>query len=88
MKIETIYYSSHFQRAFRKISSLIQKKAIEKETIFRKDCFDPRLKTHKLQGELSAHWSFSVDYSYRILFEFQKDESVLFTDIGPHSIYQ
>ncbi len=35
-----------------------------------KDAFDPSLKTHKLTGELSDIWSCSIDYHYRILFQF------------------
>ncbi|KKU80487.1 MAG: Plasmid stabilization system [Candidatus Peregrinibacteria bacterium GW2011_GWA2_47_7] len=88
MKIKEIFYSSHFERAFKKLPSAVKKRATAKEKIFRKDCFDECLKTHKLHGELNAFWSFSVDYSYRILFEFHGNASVIFIDIGPHSIYQ
>lgn len=35
--------------------------------------FHPRLHTHKLSGNLSDIWSCSIDYSYRILFEFVTD---------------
>jgi mRNA-degrading endonuclease YafQ of YafQ-DinJ toxin-antitoxin module len=34
------------------------------------DAFDPRLKTHKLTGELAGVWACSADYDLRILFEF------------------
>jgi hypothetical protein len=36
----------------------------------RKDAFDPRLRTHKLKGELSAYWAYSVNREYRVLFRF------------------
>jgi mRNA-degrading endonuclease YafQ of YafQ-DinJ toxin-antitoxin module len=87
MKTIAVYYSSHFEQAFRKLPSAIKKKAAEKEIIFRADVFDARLKTHKLKGELSDYWSFSVDFSHRILFEFQEN-CVVFLDIGQHSIYR
>lgn len=87
MTIRTIYYSSHFSLAFRKLPSVVQDEAVHKERLFRKNCFDPRLKTHKLKGKLNGHWSFSVNYSYRILFTFQDDGSVILIDIGSHSIY-
>ncbi|WRH66681.1 MAG: type II toxin-antitoxin system mRNA interferase toxin, RelE/StbE family [Planktothrix sp. GU0601_MAG3] len=34
------------------------------------DPFHPTLKTHKLSGEFEGIWSASIDYHYRILFEF------------------
>lgn len=88
MKIERIYYSTHFANAFKKLSAEIRKKAVKQEKIFRKNPFDPKLKTHKLKGALSEYWSFSIDYSHRILFEFYEDGSVGFIDAGLHSIYQ
>lgn len=87
MKIKKIYYSSHFERAFKALPLKVKKQAIEKEGIFRNDCFDKRLKTHKLKGKLENSWSFSINYSYRILFEFSGDDEAGFIDVGTHSIY-
>lgn len=87
MEIKNIYYSSHFAKAFKALPSKIKKQAIEKEKIFRRDCFDKKLKTHKLKGNLENYWAFSVNYSYRILFEFDKNNAN-FIDIGTHSIYK
>jgi mRNA-degrading endonuclease YafQ of YafQ-DinJ toxin-antitoxin module len=50
--------------------------------------FDETLKTHKLKGKLKEFWSFSVNYSFRIVFEFIKKDEVIFYDIGDHRIYQ
>ena len=87
MKIITIYYSSHFARAFQKLETQIRKRAILKEKIFRSNCFDQTLNTHKLKRELQPYWAFSINRSYRIIFEFTKDGSVGFIDIGTHYIY-
>lgn len=87
MKIKNIYYSSHFEKAFTALSLKIKKQAQEKEKIFRDDCFAKSLKTHKLKGKLENYWSFSINYSYRILFEFSEKDEVGFIDIGTHSIY-
>ncbi|NJL91344.1 MAG: type II toxin-antitoxin system mRNA interferase toxin, RelE/StbE family [Coleofasciculaceae cyanobacterium SM2_1_6] len=51
--------------------------------------FHPSLSTHKLVGDLSDIWSCSVDYKYRILFEFVKNpeaelENILLLNIGSH----
>ena len=93
MKIQEIYYSSHFQRAFQKLPKTIKQKAAQKdkvpggEKIFRLDCFHSSLKTHKLKGEFTDFWAFSIDYSHRILFEFDEENSCTFIDVGTHRIY-
>jgi mRNA-degrading endonuclease YafQ of YafQ-DinJ toxin-antitoxin module len=87
MKIKKITYSSHFAKAFQALSEKTKTQAIQREKIFRDNCFDSRLKTHKLKGKLKKYWSFSIDYSHRILFEFQEDGEVGFIDVGTHSIY-
>ena len=60
---------------------------IEREKIFKNNCFDPRLKTHKLGGKQKKYWSFSITHSYRVLFEFLGKGRVGFIDIGDHDIY-
>lgn len=56
--------------------------------LFKENCFNPRLKTHKLKGKLNGYWSFSITYSHRGLFEFLDGDSVAFIDVGDHSIYK
>ena len=51
------------------------------------DAFDPRLRTHKLRGELAESWSCSVAYDLRILFQLAEHEGerlVLLETIGTH----
>jgi mRNA interferase YafQ len=51
------------------------------------DAFDPRLKTHKLTGELTDIWSCIAGYDLRILFEFvdyEGVEAILLLTIGKH----
>ena len=84
-----IIYSSKFAREYKKLPSNIKDIAEEQESIFRKDPFDSRLKTHKLKGKLSGFLSFSIGYKYRIIFEFAKDrKTVYFHTVGDHDIYQ
>jgi addiction module RelE/StbE family toxin len=87
MKIEKIYYSSHFEKVFTSLPSKVKRQAVEKERVFRKDCFDKSLKTHKLKGKLKNIWAFSINHSYRIIFKFDKNNDVGLIDIGTHSIY-
>ncbi|MBW4623805.1 MAG: type II toxin-antitoxin system mRNA interferase toxin, RelE/StbE family [Cyanosarcina radialis HA8281-LM2] len=54
------------------------------------DPFHPTLKTHKLSGELAGIWACSIDYSYRLLFEFVanpeegKEDAILLLNLGDH----
>jgi len=83
-----IFYSSKFAREYHRLPLKIKKMAEAKEQIFRKNTFDPRLKTHKLKGSLKDFFSFSIDQKYRIIFEFTDSGIVWFHSVGEHSIYK
>ena len=83
-----IFYSSKFQREYKKLPEEIKQAAEVKEGIFRKNPFDSRLKTHKLTGELDGFWSFWITYSYRVVFDFQNEGTIRFYRIGTHDIYE
>lgn len=82
-----IYYSSKFKREYMRLPKGIKGLAEEKEIIFRKNPFDATLNTHKLHGRLNEYWAFSVDHTYRIIFEFAKKDVIWFHSVGDHSIY-
>jgi mRNA-degrading endonuclease YafQ of YafQ-DinJ toxin-antitoxin module len=82
-----IIYSQQFVKDFKRIDLQTQRKAREKEIIFRENPFDNRLRTHKLSGRLDGSWSFSVNYDCRIVFEFKTGKTAIFHTIGGHSIY-
>jgi mRNA-degrading endonuclease YafQ of YafQ-DinJ toxin-antitoxin module len=86
--IKRIKISSRYKKSFRTLDPQIQEKAIEKINIFRENPFDPRLKTHKLDGKEKDCWAFWIDYKFRIKFIFLSENEVLFLDIGPHNIYK
>jgi mRNA-degrading endonuclease YafQ of YafQ-DinJ toxin-antitoxin module len=88
MKIKEIQYTPAFEKAFNKLPKEIQNQAVIRENIFRGDAFDPKLKTHKLGGKFKNYYSFSVSYSYRIVFRFLSKGRILFVDCGDHSIYK
>lgn len=83
-----IEYSSNFVKQFKKLAPQIQKQTIEAEKLFKKDPFIKRLKTHKLSGRLVGLWAFSINYKYRIIFEFLSKGKILFYKIGSHEIYR
>ena len=83
-----ILYLPRFQKEYRKIPSEIHDLAEKKEKIFRKNSFDSVLKTHKLHGALAGFWAFSLNYKYRIIFDFADKNIVRFYSIGAHDIYE
>jgi mRNA-degrading endonuclease YafQ of YafQ-DinJ toxin-antitoxin module len=83
-----IHYLSKFERQYKKLPLDVQEEAEKKEKLFRKNPFNPQLKTHKLGGSLSGFWAFSITHSHRIIFEFVDSGVVRFYQIGPHDIYK
>ncbi|MBI2038839.1 MAG: type II toxin-antitoxin system mRNA interferase toxin, RelE/StbE family [Candidatus Niyogibacteria bacterium] len=83
-----IVYSRKFARDYRSLPLRIQAMTERRETIFIKNPFDRRLKTHKLSGRLKGCWSFSIDQKYRIIFEFVSENIIWFHAVGNHSVYQ
>lgn len=82
-----IFYTKKFEREYKKLSRELKLKIESRENIFRKNPFSPALKTHKLSDELKDFLSFSVDFKYRIIFEFI-DDNVFFHSVGDHDIYK
>lgn len=51
------------------------------------DAFDPKLKTHKLKGNLAGSWACSAGYDLRIVFQFVKHkgaDAILLEALGTH----
>ena len=82
-----IYYSTKFGKEYKKLPKQIKLIAEKKEKLFCENPFSLQLKTHKLTGKLKDYWSFSIDYRYRIIFEFADKNIVWFHSVGTHSIY-
>lgn len=56
-------------------------------TILQADAFDPRLRTHRLRGDLAGLWACSAGYDLRIVFEIIKHksaEAILLVACGTH----
>lgn len=83
-----IFYSSKFEREYKKLPRRIKELAEEKEVIFRTSAFDPRLDTHKLSGRLKDYWAFSIDNKYKVILEFAEKGIAWFHSVGNHSIYK
>ena len=83
-----IYYSSKFEREYKKLPKGIKLLAEKKEKVFRRNPFNQSLKTHKLHGRLKEYWAFWIDSNYRIIFEFIGKDTVWFHSVGNHSVYR
>lgn len=83
-----IYYSPEFSRLFKKLPHELKIKTLEKEKIFRMNYRDPRLKTHKLSGNLTGRLAFWIDFKTRIVFSLASSKLVCFHSIGSHDIYK
>jgi len=82
-----IYYHPQFKNSYKNLATEVKRKAENKEIIFKNNPYDSRLKTHKLHGKLKKLWSFSIDKSYRIIFEFVGKDIILL-DVGTHGLYK
>ena len=83
-----VYHTDKFVKAYKKAPKQVKSATEAKEEIFRHNPFDPRLKTHKLKGELKDSYSFSVSYHWRIVFHFEKNDTVILDTIGTHEVYR
>lgn len=72
----------------RKLPRALQEEAVEKIESFKYLDSHAALRVHKLHGELRGCYSFSVNYRYRIIFEWaEKGETAMLLAIGDHALY-
>ena len=90
MKPKYIEYDASFEKKFEKYKKFLtdsEKQRLRKRMeLFKEDVFDKRLRTHKLKGELSDYYAFSISFADRIVFKILKDGGVYFIEIGSHDI--
>ncbi len=88
MIVTTILYSSQFAKELRVLPKEIILLAIKKEQLFRDNPLHPSLRLHALKGKLVGLWSISISGNYRLIFNRQKNGTILFISIGKHDIYK
>ncbi|EFK96734.1 Plasmid stabilization system [sediment metagenome] len=88
VSLSKIHLTSDFEKAFHRLSQNLKELTKRKDLWFRANPFDPHLRTHKLKGELTGFWSYSINYEIRVLFRFLKSDEVIYYDIGTHEIYR
>lgn len=83
-----VIYKPIFIRQFNKLGKDLQEEVLEKVELFKDVSTHQVLKVHKLNGKLKNYYSFSVNYRYRIIFEFKTKNIVHILSIGDHDIYK
>ena len=77
-------YSSNFKKRIKKLPKPIVEKFYIRLELFKKDKFNPILNNHKLHGEYEGSNSLNITGDFRAIFEYVKEDYVLFSDIGTH----
>lgn len=84
----TINFTSKFEKSLYRLNRTVAQEFAQKQELFIQNPFSPSLKTHKLSGRLRGYWSFSVNYSFRVLFIFETEYQVTLVNVGTHGIYK
>ena len=78
---------SSFRRAYKRFFKShpdLEEKFGEQLARFIQNPHDPKLKTHSLSGNLKDRWAFSINWKYRVVFYFERDDLAFLEDIGTH----
>lgn len=86
----TLIRSSAFVRAAKRLLKKRPDVAEDLRAAFEllsEDALHPKLKTHKLKGDLEGSWAASAGYDLRIVFEmvdYEGSEAILLLTVGTH----
>jgi len=83
-----VFYKPTFTKQYKAFHESLKLEVKEKIALFRNDPVHPFLKTHKLHGIFRDKWSFSVNYKYRIVFQYLSKNEVVLLAVGDHEIYK
>ena len=83
----TVGFTPEFFRKLKKLTPRLQEISFKKIELFRNRTNHKRLGVHKLHGEYSGFFGFSIDRKNRIMFEWISDKEALLHTVGDHSIY-
>jgi len=90
--MRNLVWDTSFRRAFKRRTRRnldLQERILDVPTALAEDPFEPRLKTHKLRGQLEGLSVCWVEYDCRIIFAFEPDplggdDLIVLVDIGSH----
>ena len=83
-------YKASFVRQLKTLPCALQAEALVRIKEFKNPKNHARLHVHPLKGKLRGFFSFSVNYRYRIVFQWigKGKNLAALTGIGDHDIYQ
>jgi mRNA-degrading endonuclease YafQ of YafQ-DinJ toxin-antitoxin module len=83
-----IKFKPSFIKKFDVLEKELQEEVLEKIELFKDSKNHEQLKVHKLHGQLKENHSFSVNYKFRIVFNYISKKEVVFLTIGDHEVYK
>lgn len=83
-----VAYKATFLRQFDNLDAPLQEEILEKIEKFKNPANHQQLKAHKLHGRLKDFYSFSVNYRFRIVFEYLSSNETVLLAIGNHEVYR
>jgi len=83
-----LIYAPAFLRKLKKLEPDLQNEVVEKLKLFKDSSNYKQLMVHKLKGPFKNHYSFSVNYNFRIIFSYASLKEVNILEIGDHKIYK
>ena len=83
-----IFFKATFLKQVNELEKDLVQEVFEKIELFKERKNHKILKVHKLHGKLSGRFSFSINYSFRIVFQYNEDGHAVFLDIGDHDLYK
>lgn len=82
-----VKYTRRFIKSYSRLRSDIKSKVRKRVELFRERRNHSLLKVHKLHGVLEGAWSFTIDFSYRVIFEYLNEKVAIMLEVGDHNIY-
>ena len=84
----TIGYRPKFIKMYKDLQYELKEETKKAIDAFKDPKNHKQLKVHKLHGKMNGRYSFSVNYSYRIVFEYESKNVVALLTIGDHDVYK
>jgi len=88
MAILFISFKPTFVRQLNKLESGLQNEVFEKISLLKDVNNHKLIAVHKLHGRLSDCHSFSVNFKYRIVFQYLSKSEIVLLAIGDHGVYR
>jgi mRNA interferase YafQ len=90
--VRRLVWDASFRRAFKRVTRRapeLAERVFDVVAVLAEDPFNPRLKTHRLRGQLDGLWACWVAYDCRIVFALEPDPAtgedvIVLADIGSH----